>query len=280
VVAFNHGLLKMDHEGVIVLEPVQAVVSRSWYTVDTTNNTFQIFDGTTINDYVVTTGWYNLKTFLYALTILLPSWSIGWDPMKSKYVFTPPNDGITYKMLFPTWLCSLLGFNLGEEFELSFYEPLTSTIPVKMTHESVLMIHCDVPKQKYSAVENLQTADMRESTVLLKVPLTCAPLDNCVWRSNGNDIISYELSTSNITSIRFWVTDEYNRPLLLPYDWTMTLRFSFFSETSDSKTMVSLLSSMRDYARLLILNTKSLTPSYDTKKTAKSSKEEQHHRKS
>ena len=255
-VAFAPNLLRADGAGYLVLEPVQAVVNRSWYTVDETNQLFQIFDGDTLTDYVIPKGFYNLKSFLLAISLLLPDWAIGWDPIVSHYVYTPPDDGKTYKLLCPTWLCSLLGFSLGSEHECSHSEPLRSDFPVKMTHESVLIVHCDVPKARGTAVDNLLTMEMNESTTLIKVPITAAPFDNLVWRANAPGIVSYELNTTNVTQMRFWVTDEFDRPLKLAYDWTMSLRFDHYTDVSDSSQMARSLARMSDYLRYLILSEK------------------------
>jgi hypothetical protein len=253
VISLGHGLLKTDSPGHIMLEPVQCVINRSWQTVDQTNNLFQIYDGAELVDVVIPSGWYNVKNFLQALQALLADFSIGWSPTTNRYIFHPPNDTKVYRFIFSTWACSLMGFNLGTELECSYNNPLESDLPVKMTHESVVLVHTDLPRQHMTAVDNLLTEEMRESDILLKIPITTAPFDNLVWRANSTGICKYTLATQNITELRIWLTDEFDRPLKAAYDWTMTLRVEYYADETVNQ-VENTLSNIRDYLRYMVLS--------------------------
>jgi hypothetical protein len=278
VVEFANGLIRLDGDGSIKLEPIQAVMNRSWYTVDDTNNNVQIEwsnpDGSDamVLLVVIPTGFYNVKSFMDALSKALPIFVVGWEPIQSKYVFTPQDDGKIYKIVCTSWLCSLMGFELGTQYELSYNAPLKSALPIKMTHESVVLVHCDLAKSTNTAVDNFNSLlDMRESTIVVKIPIDKPPFDNLIWRSMSPGIVSFDLATTNITSLRVWLTDEFLRPLKVAYDWTMTLKFTIRegknSGLSDANNMISLLSSIKDYLHYQVLSdeTKNIKRSYRNK---------------
>jgi len=107
--------------------PVQVVINRSWYTVaENINDTFNLFDGTTLTTVVLPPGFYNYKTLQTALKNLLPSFLVEWSLLQNKYKITLPNDGKTYTFYFTTPACELMGFNLGDELEATFETPLVS----------------------------------------------------------------------------------------------------------------------------------------------------------
>jgi hypothetical protein len=238
----------------IKVEPIQCVVNRSWYTVDNTNNLFQLSNGVGTINYIIPTGFYNVKTFLALLQSFLPTWTLGYNDITNKYFYKPPYDGQTYTLMFPTIASYLLGFNVYEEVACSYSYPVYSSIPIKMSHESVLLIHSDLPKDNFSSVDNILTSEMKESKVLIKIPITCPPYDNLVWRSNSRDITSFWLSTHYVNDLRIWVTDEFGRSLNLAFDWTMSLRVEYYEEVNQIDVIAQSVSSIKDYFRLLILN--------------------------
>ena len=255
-VQMDHALHRLENfKGTIRVEPVQCVVNRSWYTIDDSNNTFAVFDGETLYEYEVPVGFYNVKSFIQTLGDLLKGWLLGWEQLTNTYSFRPPNNGLTYNLIMSSYVCVLMGLDFGKEYEVSYDAPLRSLRPVKMTHESVLLVHSELPRSKMSAVDNLNTPQMRESTILLKIPILEAPFDNLCWRSNSRDIISFDLTQSYLSQMHIWLTDEFGRAIRPAYDWTISLRVDYIENTVDQqRETVDLLRSIKDYVRFAILS--------------------------
>ena len=84
---FKHcHLVQENYKGRIIIEPIQAVIPRSWYTVDQNNDSFELSDdnGITWQVFSIEHANYNVKTFLLFLKTLLPEWSLGWSLEKNK----------------------------------------------------------------------------------------------------------------------------------------------------------------------------------------------------
>ena len=242
-----------DARGRIRVCPTQLVINRSWYTVaDSINDRFDLFDGTTLTTVVLPSGYYNYKNFMTALQNLLPGWLVEWSILLAKYKVTPPNDTKTYTLYFTTPAAELMGFSLGDEKVTSFETPLFSDRPIRMNRETVVLVHASFAKERFAAVDNVLTTTMKESDIFIKAPVEKAPFDNLVWRVQHLDINSFYLSTTSLSSVRFYLTDEYDRPLVPAYDWTMSIRVDH--EPRDKLDMMqSSIDRIRDYIRYLVL---------------------------
>jgi len=259
-VYFQNSLFTLEESelktGKIQIEPIQCVICRSFYAVDIGNNTFDLSSdgGNTWVTQTIPQGNYNVQNFLVFLTNLLPTWLIGWSLQTNSYYYQPPNDGKTYMFRFYNFACSLLGFNIGDTPTITYNNPIYSYIAVNMEHSKVILINCDLPKAKYSSVDNVLTSNIIESNILLKIPITpdSAPWSTLVWRAQSKDIISFDLAHDKIDSIRFWVTDEYGVMLNLVHDWTISFRVTYFSNKDDNSE--SYLADIADYLHLMVLD--------------------------
>jgi len=255
-VNFKNELFKVDWpNGVIRVEPIQVVLHRSWYSVDTTVNTFQISNGTETLDYTIPPGFYNVETFLFLLQGLLPTWLVGWDPVTRRYFFQPPDDGNTYTLIFLTYAAHLLGFNINTTATLSYSAPIYSNFPAKMTIETVVLVHINFPRQRYTAVDNLNlnSAGFQESDIFVKVSINVMPFDTLVWRANGVDIVGFDLALRSIDSLNIYLTDEYGRALNPPYDWTISFRVTYFKEADPFKSIQTTLTSIANFLHYIAL---------------------------
>ena len=203
---------------------------------------------------VLPVGYYNVRTLLSALQALLVGWTVGYSTLTNTFTFTSPNDGLTYTMLFDTPSCELLGFRLGDRKEVTYAAPITSDIPVKVSRENVVLIHATFPKQKFSVIDNIQSSQMRESDILCKIPIDKPPFDNLTWRVNDLDINSFFLSAQQLSQVRIYLTDENNRPLPLPYDWTMTIRVDYFEGVDHVEGIQESVQRISDYLRLMVID--------------------------
>jgi len=217
---------------------------------------------------VLPPGFYNYKMLQTALKNLLQSFLVEWSLLQNKYKVTPPNDGKTYTFFFTTPACELLGFNLGDEVDGTFESPIISPHPIRMNRESVILVHANFPKEKFAVVDNVLSQDMRESDIFVKIPVNKAPFDNLIWRVKNVDISSFFLTTTSLTNVRFHLTDEFDRPLVPSYDWTMTIRVDYFGQRSKLDEMQLSVDRIRDYLRYMVLS----HPSSSSQAEATSSK--------
>ena len=88
---------------------------------------------------------------------------------------------------------------------------------------------------------------------LLVLPVNKAPFDNLIWRVKHVDVSSFYLTTTSLSNVRFHLTDEYDRPLVPSYDWTMTIRVDYFDRRSKLEDMQVSVDRIRDYLRYLVL---------------------------
>ena len=260
---FNDGLLKADKGCYMRLTVQEATINRSWYSIQSGTNSFSIVDSNnTIVNVTLPIAYYNAIDVRTELARLLPvGWSVTYERKTNKFTFTRPNDAVAwYKFVFTSTLYEILGFRSGEEPTMTIASPaVTSTVPIRVNEENAVVIHTDLPRNKFSAIDNhnANNKSFKESTIMCKIPIQCAPFDNVVY-SNQTDTFQFDLTDGNIGSVRVWVTDENDRVLELPYDWSMTWRIEHLPmETGRRDAMLDI----RDYIKLMVLsNEKLLSP--------------------
>jgi hypothetical protein len=254
----------------IKIEPLQCVISRSWYTIDTPDNVFIFTTNSFGSEIIIPPAFFNIQTFIQYLENVLPVMTVTWIQLTNQFVFsvTDPSDTNTYGFDFDTQACALFGFDLfTNNLTFDVNNPLTSIHPVKMCLESVLLVHTDLPLVSNSVIGNLTDTFVSESNTLLKIPLGgVLPFDLCVWRSQGKHIYLYELTERCIQSINFYLTDEFARPISPHFDWTISLRLEYYTFDQDPQVeMKYTLKSINDYLRYLALH--KLTPISNNQKT-------------
>jgi hypothetical protein len=267
-ISFKNAQLFLENfNGKIILEPIQVCLNRSWYSVEAPNNTWELqTNDDEFVQYTIPPGNYNVKTFMRYLQNLLTDWLIGWRLETNKYEYFPPNDGNVYRFRFNNYSAYLFGFRPDDIVEASIpnNSPLVSTHTINMSRANVVFLHTDLVKRKWSAVDNLTTSQMEESTVMLKIPVNCPPWDSLIWRANARDIVSFELSSQVVNTMRIWVTDQDNQPLALNQDYTLSFKITYYESTKDDD-MIKMIQNLESYVHYLVLNT--ISP--DTNKMSK-----------
>lgn len=249
----NDGLVKTEtKDDILQFSIVDAVISRSWYSIQSNNNTFQVLN---ITDNITTTydipeGYYNVTTLLSVIKGLLPLWVITYDKQTNKYVYQPPNNSKQYKFIFLEVATSyLFGFDTTEQPLASYASPLTSTNPVKVNAETSVIIHSDIPKIKNSCIDNISSTKFFNSDIVCVIPINASPFDNIVY-SNQNDNYTFTLSSKSLNMVRFYLTDEFNRSIQVPFDWTMTIKIEYIKEDNYIKETVGRIADYIKYALL------------------------------
>ena len=252
---FTEGLMQCSHEQSLELTVMDCCINRSWLTVNNANNTYGIrVSGipASVVYYTIPEGYYDCYSFLTLLKQQQPTWTITYNDKNNKYSFSPSiSDVNVYEFVFTNKSCHLFGFNVGESIQFSHATPLTSSIPIRMNRENTLMIHCDIAKDKYS-LDNLSGPAWFDSDVLLSIPMTCAPFNNVTYQITGADTFTYTLSSSQLSKMRIFLTDENNVPLEPVYDWTLTLKLTYINNDDDH--LLATVKNIKDYVQYIVLD--------------------------
>ncbi|PNH07793.1 hypothetical protein TSOC_005720 [Tetrabaena socialis] len=123
-----------------------------------------------------------------------------------------------------------------------------------MNREGAVVIHCDLPKTKGSVIDNFSSPAFVESNVLVKISIESPPFDNISFKANSTDLHSFYITAQHVHDLHLWVTDENNRALELPYDWSLTLRIDYFEGPDPLGELQKSVESLKDYVKLIILS--------------------------
>jgi hypothetical protein len=260
IINFNDGLLKADKKGYMQLTVVEATINRSWYSIQEGANSFNILDK---NDNVTTitfpVAYYNAIDLRSALVGLMPTgWEVTYDRKTNKFRFRYTNmqQGDMFKFVFSNSLNEVLGFHDGESpFVTIDNDTIVSSVPIRVSEENAVVIHTDLPRRKFSSIDNhdKNNKSFKEATVLAKIPIEVQPFDNIVYVMSSPTFV-YDLTANSISTVRVWVTDENDRKLILPHDWSMTVKIEFKKYDDNSDPMLD----VRDYLKLMVLSDKNI----------------------
>lgn len=266
VVNFNNELVKAPQNHYIQITVEQVSITRTWFSVQDGFNTFNIVDNnnntTTIT---IPVGHYNAYDLRSELQQLMPSWTIIYNKKMNTFAFTrPANAVVSYRFVFPHYVVAeLLGFDVSEQPLFTIGQPTkSSSKSIKVNNDASLLIHSSLPRQKYSAIDNIQPT-FAESDVLCSIPITAAPFDNIVFnRSNGVEF-KYNIFAPTIHQVRFYLTNEQGLTLRCQHDWEIVLSVVYppFQENES----VKILENIQDMIKLYMLNNNELMGIDDNK---------------
>ena len=203
-------------------------------------------------------SYYNALDVRTTLSGLLPSgWSVLYDKKTNKFTFVRANTLTTwYKFVFNNSLYEVLGFNEGEQPIFTIAAPtVVSTVPIRVSEENAVIIHTDIARRKFSSIDNHDTVNknFKEATILAKIPIEAPPYDNIIYHIQ-EPIFMYDLTADSLTTVRVWITDENERKLQLPFDWSMALKFDFIPNASNNDPIME----VRDLLKLMVLSSKKI----------------------
>jgi len=247
--------MSTNNIGFIRVEPVQVVLYRSWYSVDSTCDTFlYTTDGVHFTTVTIPTGFLTIPGLLDKLQALMPGWLLGWVALTGQWYFQPPNDGNIYMLIFPNLAALLLGFPVAcTSVPFTYYSPLISQNPAKITIENLILVHVNFKKQSWAAVDNL-LGPMQESDIFVKVIMDAAPLSLCTWRTTGRETQFYDLAAKNIDALNVYLTDKFGRAINPACNWTLSFRVTIFETQSPLVGIQATLTTMNNYLHFLALD--------------------------
>ena len=237
-----HGLVRAAATGRVRVSVVSCSVSRSWYSITPQNNVLTVTSssglspplggggsavtsGTSATSVTFQPGYYTVLTLRAAAAALLPGWAVTYDRVSNTYAFRPPNDGATHTLAAAGALRLALGLGPSGSGGGTFAAPIRSALPSRVSAETSLLVRSSLPLRKGSVVDNYAGGEMRESDVLLEMPINAPPFDTLSYQNGGGEPQhSFELATTHLQDLRLWLTDERGAPIEPAFDWSLVLK--------------------------------------------------------
>jgi hypothetical protein len=228
--------------GRVKVSVVSCSVSRSWYSITPKNNVLTVARGTSAasvtssaggggsGSFTFQPGYYTVLTLRAAAAALLPAWAVTYDRVSNTYTFRPPDDGATYTLAAAGALRLALGLGSGANGG-THAAPIRSVLPSRVSAETSLLVRSSLPMRKGSVADNYARAgtvggtEMRESDVLLEMPINAPPFDTLSYQNGGGEPQhAFELTTTHLQDLRLWLTDETGAPIEPAFDWSIVLK--------------------------------------------------------
>jgi hypothetical protein len=259
VINFNNELIKAPKSHFMQITVEQVSITRTWYSVQTGFNTFNVVDSNNATTTVtIPIGQYNAYDLRSELQALLPTWTITYNKKLNTFTFTRPNNGIaSYRFVFPHYVVAeLLGFSATEQPLFTIASPtITSSKSIRVNNDASLLIHSNLARQKFSAIDNIEPT-FQESDVLCSIPITSAPFDNIVFNKSNGVEFKFNVFAPTIHQVRFYLTNEQGFPLQVQHDWEIVLSVDYLPYAENETDTI--LGDIRDYIKLYMLHNKEI----------------------
>ena len=139
------------------------------------------------------------------------------------YQFVTPNDAYSYQIKFTNY-ANMFGFPSGKTRVYTYGNIYLSDVPVQMSQENSLHIHCNLPRLRMGAIDNLSSNVLIESDIIAKIGMSgCAPYDTLTYSEPSDSHFTFYLSVKELQSTRIYVTNQNNNKIPLNLDWTMSI---------------------------------------------------------
>lgn len=263
IINFNDLLIKAPKNHYIQLNVEQVSINRSWFSIQEGFNTFILTNNLNVNtSIIIPEGYYNAFDVRTVLQSQLPLFTVTYEKLTNKFIFQC-NDftGVTNRRFIFTGntMSSLLGFNTTETPTFtSLNNIIKSTKPIKVNEDAVILLRSDINKQSLSSLESIGL-DIKESDIICSIPIDAAPFDNVIYNRNNNANFTFNILTPSINKVRFYITNELNVPLKIPYDYSFALSFKYIPYDSTNNKSINLLNDIKDYIKLYLLHDKNIT---------------------
>ena len=244
---FEDNTVVADKDTSIRLNVVGVVMNRSWYS--TKDFYFTVLSAGVKNRYFIPAGNYDVYSFMQQLQLVLPTWTITYNIQENKYHFKTP---ISSRLIFDEGYEHMVGFNLNGYSTTG--TDIVSDIPVVMSKEQAVLIHCSLIKRRMAAIDNLSNKSFVESHVVCKIPLSgYGYFDDMVYNESSENHFSYHISTQKVQSMKIYVTDQDGNPLPLTRDWSITFKFNYINNVQQNEDL-KCLQEIRDLVKYFILS--------------------------
>ena len=203
--------LLTSQQNTFYIRLISAVIPRSWYDINSTNNSLQVLLNS--NQYVsiqIPIGNYDGKSFAQIIqsTLNISQLSVTFDSITSKLQFSY-NLPISIIYLNTNYqLMEMLGFSNNENIlgvfsiQLNKYI-ITSTNPINLSPIShVCVILPDIDLNSY-----ILSTSYFQSSVLTSIPVDASPMNKIIYENQSTNRINTD--KSNLQNFKVKLTDQY-----------------------------------------------------------------------
>ena len=200
------------------------LINYEWYNVtNNINNLFSVYDGSSLTNYSITQGSYSVYDLRNYLNILLVGkYTVSYDIISNTYTFTQTNGGSYI-------ITNNSGHLFGLVDNVTYNGTFTSVQPVNMQFFDTLFLNTDIGLSSFN-LDNINQSNTATSTILQRIPITCAPYDNLQYFSKPNDTcLEVAVNNTFLSNIRFWFSNNRGNKLIgLTRDHNFTLKIEIY----------------------------------------------------
>jgi len=107
-----------------------------------------------------------------------------------------------------------------------------------MNQDTSLFIRTDIPRQRYSCLDNLNSENFTESDILAAIPVNISPF-NTISISDSNQF-SFYMSSRVLNVFRLYITDQNSISIPLKWDYTIGLKFEYIENRVPDESLETL----------------------------------------
>ena len=212
---FQLPIIDIPEQHYIFVSVVHAVIPYTFYNIDSTNNVLNYSYNNTTFNLQITSGNYNAIQLASYLQTIMGSFTITYDIIRNKLLFTN-NDSINFSFLSSSTCLTLLGFVSNTTYTSSSYK-LTSPYVVNLLTKNCICILSNLQ------TGNINNADKYNGSILCSIPVSGPPY-SLITYTNSNNFRS-NLYANNLNEINIKITDSNNNLIdLNNCYWSITLQ--------------------------------------------------------
>jgi len=218
---FRLPIIELDSNFQILISISNASIPYSWYNVNTYNNVLRVdFSNDTNISYTFSTGNYNTRTLVSYLSTLMTDFTITYNKLTNKMLFTHSSLNFTFNNTYSTCF-ELLGFKRTFS-PTSNTLALTSNICCNLNGTRNVNIYCNYQS------DNILHADKLDRTFLGSILVNTTPT-GVITYENPNNLNKINTLINNLNKINLELCDDKGRPLdLNGVDWSLGLLLEYY----------------------------------------------------
>jgi hypothetical protein len=223
----------------ITVTPTFFSMPRNWDTVNATNDKFSLVVNGAESQFALQRGsGYNVMSFRTQVQTLIntvvPNFQVRYDRISNKYIFAPPPDGRTYRILHPAEQTARF-FGLDpdstESRDFTSATPLVSEAGVTVAPQVTVVISSDLVTG--GVLDDFSHDSICHTGVLLVVPINVPPFGELVYRAPTPDTGTQTLHAKHVHSVRLRIGDE-SGGLIGCDDYVIGLTFNVYTGAPDA----------------------------------------------
>lgn len=214
-----------------------AVIKNDFDKVNALNNCFKV--GATL--YNLPTGNPNVNNIATYLSTIPGFGTVVYNKVNNKYSWTPTQT-LTMDFNVENSAYKILGF-AKQSYTFPAGQQVTSPNETSIGTPLLILINTNQTTSNFRVKSD---DSVRISPTVVAIPVAVAPFANIIYTDPEGNNCGFDLLRDGVTTIKLWVTDEDEKPIILKSDWFIVLSVEFLKNDT-----ASLLKTSKDiYATL------------------------------